>query len=65
MYSVPQPRGLQLRHPQAGVDSDKDGKHDRLEYDGSDLFAAPAGWNDKNAKGSATGSRSSSGDPKA
>ena len=37
--------------PKAGVDSDADGDLDRQEYNGSDLIAAPAGWNDTNHNG--------------
>ncbi|MDX2037148.1 MAG: hypothetical protein SFX72_10885 [Isosphaeraceae bacterium] len=51
VYSSPTRKDSNFDSPKPGVDSDEDGVEDRLEYDGSDMFAAPAGWNDKNGNG--------------
>ena len=47
VYSSPNRADSNFDAPKPGVDSDGDGIEDRLEYSGSDLFAAPAGWEDK------------------
>ena len=51
MFSAPNRADSNFDAPKPGVDSNKDGKEDRLVYSGSDGFAAPAGWNDKNGNG--------------
>src|SRR5262249_60402067 len=51
VYSSPNRADSNFDSPKPGVDSDGDGQEDRLEYDGSDLSAAPAGWNDQNNNG--------------
>ena len=48
VYSSPGRADSNFDAPLPGVDSDQDGVEDRVEYDGSDTFAAPAGWDDKN-----------------
>jgi hypothetical protein len=51
VYSSPNRADSNFDNPKAGVDSDADDQFDRDEYDGSDLNAAPAGWNDTNNNG--------------
>ena len=51
VFSSPNRVDSNFDAPLPGVDSDQDGVEDRLEYDGSDTFAAPAGWDDKNGNG--------------
>jgi 3D (Asp-Asp-Asp) domain-containing protein len=46
-YSSPNRADSNFDAPLPGVDSDGDGIEDRVEYSGSDLFAAPAAWEDK------------------
>ena len=48
VFSSPNRADSNFDAPLPGVDSDQDGVEDRVEYDGSDTFAAPAGWDDKN-----------------
>lgn len=51
VYSSPNRADSNFDAPKPGVDSDGDMIEDRLEYSGTDLYAAPAGWDDKNADG--------------
>ncbi len=51
VFSAPNRADSNFDAPKPGVDSNKDGIEDRLVYSGSDGFAAPAGWNDKNGNG--------------
>jgi hypothetical protein len=51
VYSSPNRADSNFDTPKAGIDSDEDGVEDRLEYNGSDAFAAPAGWDDANGNG--------------
>lgn len=47
-YSSPNRADSNFDTPKPITDSDEDGIEDRLEYNGSDYFAGPDGWNDKN-----------------
>ncbi|WP_146531615.1 dockerin type I domain-containing protein [Novipirellula artificiosorum] len=51
VYSSPNRADSNFDVPKPAADSDADGTEDRFEYEGSDLFAAPAGWDDRNAGG--------------
>lgn len=51
VYSSPNRSDSNFDASKLGADSDADGIEDRIEYEGSDLFAAPAGWEDKNTNG--------------
>jgi hypothetical protein len=48
-FSSPNRADSNFDRPKPGADSDGDGIEDRLEYEGSDLFVAPAGWEDRNS----------------
>jgi hypothetical protein len=51
VYSSPNRADSNFDAPKPAADSDADGIEDRIEYEGSDLFAAPAGWEDRNIDG--------------
>jgi hypothetical protein len=51
VYSSPNRKDSNFDSPKPGVDSDGNGIEDLLQYDGSDLFAAPEGWDDANNNG--------------
>ncbi len=51
MYSSPNRADSNFDKPKPDVDSDGDGVMDIGVYDGSDLIAAPDGWDDKNRNG--------------
>lgn len=51
VYSAPNRADSNFDSPRPGLDTDLDGMEDRLEFNGSDFFTAPAGWIDANANG--------------
>jgi hypothetical protein len=50
-YPSPTRKDSNFDTPKIGIDSDENGIEDRFQYDGSDGFAAPSGWNDSNHNG--------------